>query len=433
MKIFRLLFVLPVLLLPACSTHSAIERSQGFVRRGDYLHAYQVLDDARNEQLAGGSVDEDLEKAYLEAKKEYLRDRARRLIFSEREDLALRDLAELATLDPNFPELDTLRDRARHKKAIREVQRGDEQLLRKEYPEALKSFLTARQIEPGLPAADEGIAKVKEVTDQLSLRAQQQFLEAVRKLPEFRYIEAQWHSGNALHSAPDREDAKKVQSRAVQENARGEFAAGEACEQKQQYGAALMHFRAAQKLDKALPGIEERIALLEREMKAVTFVEQAQVSMRAQRFDEARMLLDAAFQWSELSRGQVTDLKGQLRAMEGDKRFQDARDLEVLGRKAEALAAFEKLAADYPEGLRDVEARLGGLRVDVKGASDEWAAAEAAEAAGDLEKALEHYRGAETYYAGWKDGKARIQRLQAAIAAKKAAEAAGAQAQPEQP
>ena len=431
MKIFRLLFVLPALLLPACGTHSAIERSQSYVRRGDYLHAYQVLDDARNEQLAGGSVDEDLEQAYLVAKKDYLRDRARRLIFSEREDLALRDLAELEALDPNFPELDTLRDRARHKKAIREVQRGDEQLLRKEYPEALKSFLTARQIEPGLAAAEEGIAKVKEVTDQLSLRAQQQFLEAVRKLPEFRYIEAQWHSGNALNSVPDREDAKKVQSRAVRENARQELATAEACEKQQQYGAALVHLRAAQKLDKEMPGIEERITRLEREMKAVTLVEQAQVSMRAHRFDEARALLDAAFEWSDLSRGQVTDLKAQLRGMEGEKRFQDARDLEVLGRKAEALAAFEKLAADYPEGLLDVVARVSGLRVDVQGASDEWAAAEAAEAAGDLEKALEHYRGAETYYAGWKDGKARIKRLEAAIAAKKAAEAAGAQAEPE--
>jgi tetratricopeptide (TPR) repeat protein len=431
MKIFRLL--LPALLLTACSTHSAIERSQGYVRRGDFLHAYQVLHDARNEQLAGGSVDEDLEEAYLAMKKEYLRDRARRMIFQEREDLALRDLSELAELDPNFPELETLSDRARHKKAVREVQRGEEQLLRKEYPEALKSFLAARQIKPGLLAAEEGIAKVKEVTDQLSLRAQQQFLEAVRKLPEFRYIEAQWHSGNALHSVPDREDAKKVQSRALQENARQEFAAGEACEKVQQYGAALIHFRQAQTLDRAMSGIEERIALLERELKAATFVEQAQVSMRAQRFDEARTLLDAAFEWSHLSRGQVTDLRAQLRGMEGEKRFQDARDLEVLGRKAEALAAFEKLAADYPEGLRDLEARLAGLRVDVKGAGDEWAAAEAAEAAGDLEKALEHYRGAETYYAGWKDGKARIQRLEAAIAAKKAAETAGAGAQPEQP
>ena len=101
MKIFRLL--LPALLLTACSTHSAIERSQGYARRGDYLHAYQVLDAARNEQLEGGSVDPDLEEAYVSTKKEYLRDRARRLIFQEREDLALRDLAELAELDPNFP------------------------------------------------------------------------------------------------------------------------------------------------------------------------------------------------------------------------------------------------------------------------------------------------------------------------------------------
>ena len=69
-------------------------------------------------------------------------------------------------------------------------------------------------------------------------------------------------------------------------DARQELLAGEACEKQQQYGAALVHFRAAQKLDRTLPGIEDRIDRLDRELKAVTYVEQAQVSMRAQRFDE---------------------------------------------------------------------------------------------------------------------------------------------------
>ena len=114
----------------------------------------------------------------------------------------------------------------------------------------------------------------------------------------------------------------------------------------------------------------------------------------------------------------------QVRQLEGAQRHQAARDLEVLGRKADALAAYEALAKDWVEGFSDEAARIAGLRVDIDGATTEWAAAEAAEAAGELEKALEHYRAAETYYAGWKDGKARIQRLQDAIA-KKAAEAAG--------
>jgi hypothetical protein len=74
------------------------------------------------------------------------------------------------------------------------------------------------------------------------------------------------------------------------------------------------------------------------------------------------------------------------------------------------------LAKEWPEGLDDEVSRIAGLRVDIEGAAMEWTAAEAAEAAGDMPKALEHYLDAERFYAGWKDGKARIERLRQAIA-----------------
>lgn len=430
MKNLRLL--LPVLFLAACSTHSAIERSRDYIRVGDYMHAFQVLDDARNEQLRdGGSVDEALELNHASVRKEYLRDRARRAIFQEREELAVADLAELERLDPAYPELEALKWRANHKRAIRSVQRGEEQLLRKEYVEALASFLEAGQIEPGLEGATAGIAKVKAVTDQLSVRAQQQFLEAVRKLPEFRFIEVQWHSGNVINNAPEREDAKQLRSKALRENAKRELAIAVDCEKKQQYGAAMLHFREAQRLDPSLPDIEARIVRMEREMEASVMIDRSQMMIRAGRFDEARKQLAEAFEKSELSRAQVSDLMMQTRQLEGMKRYQEARDLEVMGRKAEALAAFEGLSKDWAEGLVDEKARIDSLRVDLAGAASEWAEAEAAEAAGDLPKALDHYRNSERFCANWKDGKARIQRLQEAIA-KKAAETAPA-APAEQP
>ena len=418
----NLRLLLPVLFLAACSTHSAIERSRNYIRVGDYMHAFQVLDDARSEQLMnGGSVDEELEKVHATVRKEYLRDRARRAIFQEREELAVADLAELERLDPAYPELDALKGRANHKRALRAVQRGEEQLLRKEYIEALASFIQAGQTEPGLEAAEAGIAKVKAVTDQLSVRAQQQFLEAVRKLPEFRFVEVQWHSGNVINNAPEREDAKQLRSKALRENAKRELAIAVDCERKAQYGAAMVHYREAQRLDPTLVDIEGKIQRMEREMEASVILERAQMMIRAGRFDEARQQLAIAFEKSELSRGQVSDLMMQTRQLEGMKRYQEARDLEVMGRKAEALAAFEGLSKDWAEGLVDEKARVDSLRVDLAGAASEWAEAEAAEAAGDLPKALDHYRNSERFYANWKDGKARIQRLQETIA-KKAAE-----------
>jgi sRNA-binding protein len=107
----------------------------------------------------------------------------------------------------------------------------------------------------------------------------------------------------------------------------------------------------------------------------------------------------------------------ETRHLEGDSHYQAARDMEVLGKKSEALAGYEALSKDWPEGFSDEKARIDGLKYDIENAQKEWADAEAAEAANDLPKALEHYKNSERFYAGMKDGAARIERLQTAIRA----------------
>jgi tetratricopeptide (TPR) repeat protein len=138
--------------------------------------------------------------------------------------------------------------------------------------------------------------------------------------------------------------------------------------------------------------------------------------MRTGAFAKARESLDKAFEMSVMSRGRISEVMIEARRMEGESRYQAARDLEVLGKKSEALAGFEALSKDWPDGFSDEKARIDGLKYDVESAQKEWAEAEAAEAAGELPKALEHYRNSERFYAGMKDGAARIERLQAAIA-----------------
>jgi tetratricopeptide (TPR) repeat protein len=414
MTYLRLL--LPAFLLTACASHSAIEQSKVFARLNDRQHEFEVLDDARNEQLAaGGTVDPELEAAHASALKRYLRWRALQNIFEEREEEALIDLAELETLDPAYPGLQDLRQRADLKRAKRACIRGDEDLLRKDYASALQHYGRSLSIVPDFKEGVEGIERVRIETAGMSARAQEQFLEAVRKLPEFRYIEVQWHAANVLHNAPERSEAKSLLDRAVRENARQLVDRGLECERDNKFGAALMQFRGAQKLDPKLPGVAEHIARMMRELQAVNLIEKAEIDMRSAKFDEAREQLATAFELSVAMRGHISELMIQTKRLEGLARYQQARDLEVLGKKSEALAAFEALVKDWPDGLEDEVARVAGLRVDIEGATKEWEAAEAAEAAGELPKALEHYLDAERFYPGWKDGKARIERLRAAI------------------
>lgn len=410
-----MLRLLPVLLLVACATQSAIEQSRDHARLGEYGRAFRVLDDLRNQQLAAGGVDPELEAEHHEAKLAFLRARAQQNIFQEREDLALVDLDELAALAPDYPGIAALRQRANRKKAERIATRGDECLVRKDYVGAMAYYLESQGVVENA-LATEGMERVREATSGLSARAREQFLEAVRKLPEFRHIEVQWHAGNALLNAPERDDARDLQQRARRENALAAMRRGKANESSGRYGAALIEYRTAQRIDKDTPGVEESIAQMEREMKAVLLMDRAQVAMRAGRFADAREQLAEAYDLSILTRNDVAVLQQQLRRLEGERRYREARDLEVLGHKEAALAAFEEVAKDWPEGLIDEQARIAGLRADIDGARKEWEAAEAAEAAGQLQQALDHYRNSERFYAGWRDGAQRIARLRDAIA-----------------
>jgi tetratricopeptide (TPR) repeat protein len=403
--------------LPGCGVPSVIQQSREHARLGDYRHAFEVLEVERRAQLARyGEVDEEVQKEHQAMRLEFLRHRARMRIFAEREDDALRDLQALEEAAPDYPEIEDLRQRALQKKAGRIVTRADELLAQRELQGAMALYLESQRIVPGFEPAEAGMQEVRDSLAAMDARAQQQFLEAVRKLPEFRFIEVQWHAANVMNNAPGREDAQEIRKKARKENARETFRRGQECEQKDQFGAAMVLYRAALQLDPELTEAQQAIDAMQQEMEALTLVERAQIDMRSGRFDAARENLGMAFEKSKLSRGTISELMIQVRQLEGQSRYKAARDLEILGKKKEALSAFEALAKDWPEGFSDEQARISTLRIDLEGAEREWALAEAAEEAGDLTKALEHYRNSELFYAGWRDGKARIENLRERIA-----------------
>ncbi|HEX6810329.1 MAG TPA: hypothetical protein VF384_01785 [Planctomycetota bacterium] len=407
-----------LVLLAACSTQSVIESSREFSERGDYRNAFKILDEARQDQMRnGGTVSAQLEAAHHQAWLEWLLVRARQHIFAEQEDKALDDLATLMEADPDYPEARTLKDRALYKKALRLAKKGDENLQRKELEKALVSFVQSEQTLPGFLPAKEGIQAVKEALERLSKRAQDEFLEAVRKLPEYRFVEVLWHADRVKGNDPTRDDAVLLRKQSLREIALRTFAKARECEEEGKFGAALLEYRSAQGLDPTLPGVAEEVAQMEREVQAGILVEKAQKDMRTGAFARARETLDQAFEMSVITRARISETMIECRRLEGESRYQAARDLEVLGKKSDALAAFEALSKDWPDGFSDEKARIDGLKYDVESAQKEWTEAEAAEGAADLPKALEHYKNSERFYKGMKDGAARIERIQAAIRA----------------
>jgi hypothetical protein len=414
MTMFRLF---PILLLAGCATRSEIQESQRYTELGDHQYAFVVIDrEYKLQAAAGAEVDAELASVHRKAQIECLRLRAQQNIFQEREDQALVDLEQLRGLQADHPELEPLVKRAQLKKANRIATHGDEALMRKDYPLATALYMKALTVVADLAAARLGLDAVKGATSRMDQRAQEEFLDAVRKLPEFRFHEVQWHATNVLFNAPEREEAKELQARAKRANAEKAMARGKECERDRQFGAAMQEYLAAGKFDPQLPGLRESMAQMEKEIQATILVDKAQKSMRTGAFDLAREQLAQAFELSVMARNDIGELVQMTKKLEGDARYRAARDLEVLGKKSEALAAYENLVKDWPAGLSDEKARVENLRIDIDGAQKAWIDAEAAEAAGDQPKALEHYLDAERFYPGWKDGKARIARLRAVIA-----------------
>ncbi len=411
--------LLPLCLaLCACGTTSVLEESRLHSRRNNHQLAYELLEQERQRMLAAGEQPtEAFERAYRQAEIDEALASAQADIFGEQEERALVALDRAEQLGADADDVARLRSRASYKLAVRAVQRGDECMTQGDLQEALRYYLQGLDRLPGFGPAAEGAEKVREAVARMTDRAQNQFLEAVRKLPEFRYVEVQWHAMNATTNDPTRTDAEAIRQRAQAEILQGMFARGRQLQESDQFGAALVEYRAIARIAPDYPGIGEAIAQMEREVEATRLVERAKMDMRMARFEQSRELLDAALQLSELSRAGIGELMMQSRRMEGEFRYQQARDLEILGKKEAALAAFEALAKDWPQGLRDEQARIDALRTDVEGAKSEWAAAEAAEAAGEFAAALEHYKAAARFHPEWKDVKERIARLEAKLRA----------------
>lgn len=405
-------------LLGACASTSVISESEVYSRRGNYLLAFDLLEKER-QRLAAEQEEPSAEflQAYRHAEIGYAIYRARRAIFEEHEEEALKLLDEALAVGADPAEVALLRGRATLKLAVRATEVGNEHLVKGELHEALQSFLEALSRQPDYELAHEGAEKVRAAVLLLTERAQQQFLEGVRKLPEFRYVEVQWHALNAVTNDASRDDAKELAERAQKQILEQRFARAKQMQDADQFGAAMIEYRAVRSVDPGFPGIDDAIASMKREVDAARLVEKAKIDMRMERFDEARQGLEDALKKSEFSRAGIGELMMQCRRMRGEKAYQQARDLEILGKKAEALAAFEAIRTDWPDGLLDEAIRADALRVDVDGAKTEWDAAVAAEAAGNLAEALEHYKAAERYYPGWQDGKDRIARLEAKLAA----------------
>ena len=409
-----------------CASSSVIRQSDDYMREGHIFLAFSELDREYQAQLEAGEVDEALAAARDALYPRYLIERGRLAIYDDRELDGIEWLEEALVLLPDDEEALALMYRANRKLADRATKAAQDFLVRKEIPEALALFQQAQEYVPGYPPATEGVEALRQTVQELHREAQEQYLEAIRKMPQFRFDEVDWHARVAIDRNDARSDAVAVRARALAQLV--DRAAKSAAENRDNghFGAALMEFRSALAVFESIAGpkdesqlqvLGEHIAHMEREVQAQGIIERALLAIEAGRTDEAREQLAEAVVLTSLQQAEINELQLEARVREGEQAYDHARDLELQGMKSAALAAFELVVAQWPDGLRDEKTRVGALREDISGASAEYALGIEAERKGELAMALEHFEMAATFYERFPDVLTSVERVRKKIAA----------------
>jgi tetratricopeptide (TPR) repeat protein len=404
-----------LLLAAGCATATVIDRSNEYLAEGYVQQAFEELDAERRRQTAdGGEASADLVAEWERVAYLHRLEQGRQAIYADREQRGIDFLHEALLLRPNDEMALGLITRAKRKMAVRSVTEGQDHLAKSELDRALASFIEALQHVPGYRPAEDGKEQVRAAVTRLHSEAQKQFIEAIRKLPEFRFSEVDWHTAAALTRDPSRDDAHELKEKAKRELAESARLRAEESQEAKVYGAALMEFKTARALWPEMPGIDDSVKQMSREVEAMWKIESAQLAIRANRLEDARRMLEDAFELSTLERTAINELRLDIRRRGARTAYDAARDLELQGLKAEALAAFEALSKDWPDGLLDEQTRIGALRSDID-SEKAYAQGEEQEKAGDLPAALESFKTAQTYYARLRDVGARIDRITAEL------------------
>ena len=400
--------------LAGCAASYPVRTSREFLQQGNFTQAFHAINDARQAQIdAHEEVDAKTEECYQEVRIRFLLYEARQAIFDGDERKAVRLIAEVQLTSPNNAVAKELAQRAKHRVASQLCLKGEEFISIGDLAQALECFELALIGEPDMEVALAGRVLAQSDVAKLHGIAQRQFLEAIRKLPEFRYNEAGYHAGVAVLRGASRTDAQDVRVRAYRAVAEVEQQRAEESRNNGAYGAALMSYREALRLWPELPNGEANIVAMTHELEAQASLERASMAIRTGQMEKARALLQAALLLSTLERGPINELLFEARKHEGQQNYDIARDLEIEGKKSEALVQFELVSKDWPDGLADEKTRIGALRNDIQGAEKAFAEGESAEQKNDLKAALEHYRAAQTYYSAYKDVTVRVARLAA--------------------
>ncbi len=404
---------LVVLSLPGCGAVSGERaRAQELLEHGDIAQAYWVLTDycTRNPD------DLDARQQLNRMRVPFHITQGQNKVFVDDDWGAVEEFERVLLVEPTNTVAKEWRQKALLKLAERETVLGDDARARGKLEEALAHYQKAMGYVPEFPDAARGSRLVNGVFDARRAKGQDNYLRGVRAGAAGLFEQAAYHLQIALAADPSLDPAREREHLARRHLAEARLMAGRTAEERGWYSSALREYRAvAADFPTLDPQIETRIAFVEREAEVARKVDEALAFLHRKEFVPARELLESAYERSAAQRATISTHLLALREADLEQRYGAALDLELEYRHVDALAAFEAIDAGWP-GQLDVRTRIHNLKTAIDLARGAVTRAEAAEAAGQLDIALDAYREALTYAPAFGDVPARVEALRKRIA-----------------
>ena len=369
------------------SSGGVLEKSAAYRKEANYFLAYKTLEAARQQSPGEDAI----EKAYWKARLEYLVDHGQELIFQEDMLGGLGELEAALALDPTHNGARFWIQRAKQKLAMIAVRKGDEQRVTGDLDAAFKLFTEAVSYVPGLPDGIEGLARVRAEFDKKQRKAADHYTQGVRSQAEQNYEQTRYHLGEALLNDPTLEGAKSRREAVALRMADRRMQEAKRMEKAGRYGAALKEYTAIAGEQPEMAGIQERITVMKREIDAEQKVREGERAVFAADWTKARKCLEEAYDASVGERKFISEMLILLKEREQDSKYVAAKDLELEHDYESAILGFQDIEKAWP-GFKDVRARVSSLEAALEIAGKAKARGLAAEQAGDAKAAIEAYQ-----------------------------------------
>lgn len=376
------------LAVSACaSSGGALEKAEAYTKQANYFLAYTTLEEARQRHPG----DDAIEKAYWKARLDYLVDHGQQLVFQEDMLGGIGELEAALALDPNHTGAQFWIRRAKQKLATVAIRKAEEARTGGDLDGAFKLYTDAVTYVPGLPDALEGLARLRAEYDKKQRKAAEHYTLGVRAQADQNFEQTRYHLSEALANDPTLENAKSRSDAVGQRLAERRMQEAKRMESVARYGAALKEYQSVAERNPALPGLQDRITAMKRELEAEQKVREGERAVFAGDWAKARKCLEDAYDASVGERKFIGEMLVLLKEREQDAKYLLAKDLELEHRYEPAIAAFHEIETAWP-GFKDVRARVSSLEAAVEIATKAKARGEAAEQAGDTKAAIEAYQ-----------------------------------------